>query len=304
MQAIKFFSLIIACFYSVTTYAHFQYIDETGLVQGVAADIIKTLNINLDLYKNQKQLPTNHIFNTYNFLKLFYQDGNYQNRQEFYRKGGKPDYHLSQEQALQILRIYRGRFAFYQHDDPQVRKKAATVICAGVDWSLDKRIFSFKKFLEVGFACDQVFFLSRTVDLNNNVHRAIQRHHSLFINKQLHPLYIPYHGSSTHEDFIITLKSLNIKEFYLISDPEYADILLESFTSYGMQHGVTCLGVFVRPITSSPDEYLELDLKSYKFDEYISTREGQLQAAAYASLGQLGHQVFHEIKLRFPNFNA
>lgn len=302
VRMLKLFSVLAASLCAFTLQAQFQYIDQNGLVSGVAADIIKALNVDLELYKTHKHLPANHIFNAYNFLKFFYQDGDYQNRQEFYRAGGKPDYQLSQEQALHVLRLYRGRFALYKHDDPQVKKNAPTVICAGVDWSLDKRIFSLQEFWKAGFESDEVFFLSRTVDLDGYVHRAIERYKSLLAGKKLFPQYIPYHGSSTHEDFVVALKASGVKEFYLISDPEYADTLLETFTAYGVEQGVTCLGVFVRPITQSLDDYVKRDLKSYKFSEHILTQEDQQKAAAYASLGQLGHQVFHEIKLFDPTF--
>jgi hypothetical protein len=101
----------------------------------------------------------------------------------------------------------------------------------------------------------------------------------------------------SHENFLETLKPLISKEFYLISDPEYAGILLEAFTEYGKKYGLTCLGEFVRPITSDPDEYIRRDIIGYKFNEFLHDEDDQIVAAAYMSLCQLGYQVMEEIKL-------
>jgi len=286
--------------------ASLQHIDKNGCITGQLVNVIDTLKIDLAQYKDvheiDNSLPINHISHAYNYLKLFYQDGNYQGRQDFYRKGGKPDTQLSREQAMQVLHIIRGRFALHKPQDPIEKRKADVVICAGVDWSLDKRIFSFEKFLAAGFESDNVFFLSRTVELDQSVKRAIERHKNLFAGKKLHPLYVPYSkGCSDHEDLVVALKPLISKEFYLISDPEYAGTLLETFTAYGTKHGLTCLGEFVRPITMDPDEYCRKDLAGYKINEFIPNEDDQIKAAAYSSLCLLGHQVMQEIKLYSPD---
>jgi hypothetical protein len=302
--------LILICFfscaYTASVSASFLYIDENGLAKGALADIINVLKVDLSKYKDEsnqkKSLPINYISHAYNFLKLFYQDGNYQAHQEFYRKGGKPDYKLSKEQALQVLQVIRGQFALHKSQDPKEKKTADVVICSGQDWSLDKRIFSFEKFLEAGFNCNNVFLLSRTLELDQNVRRAVERHKASFERKKLYFLFIPYaKDSMTHENLLEALKPLISKEFYLISDPEYSGILLEAFTDYGKKYGLTCLGEFVRPITTDPDEYIRKDIEGYKFNEFIHTQDDQIIAAAYMSLGQLSYQVMQEIKLYSSN---
>jgi hypothetical protein len=292
----------IFCLYAAPVAASFQYIDENGCIKGALADVIGVLKIDLSKYKDandpKKSLPINYISHAYNFLKLFYQNGNYQGRQEFYRNDGKPDYCLSKEQALKVLQIIRGQLALHKPQDPKVKMCADAVICSGADWSLEKRIFSFEKFLEAGFNCNNVFLLSRTLELEENVKRAIERHKTSFNGKKLLFLHIPYaKDSMTHENLLAVLKSLISKEFYLISDPEYAGILLEAFTKYGEKYGLTCLGEFVRPITSDPDEYVRKDIVGYKFNEFIPNEDNQFVAAAYMSLGQLGYQVMQEVKL-------
>jgi len=301
-----FWRFVLVSFF-ISTYVvsgtdSFRYIDESGCVKGALAEIMDLLKVDLSQYKDvseqKKPLPINHISHACNFLKLFYQDGNYQGRQEFYRKGGTPDYKISRELALHVLRVIRGQRALHKSQDPKEKKNADVVICSGVDWSLDKRIFSFEKFLEAGFDCNNVFLLSRTLELDRSAKRAIERHESIFKGKALHFLHIPYAKESmSHENFLETLKPLISKEFYLISDPEYAGILLEAFTEYGKKYGLTCLGEFVRPITSDPDEYIRRDIIGYKFNEFLHDEDDQIVAAAYMSLCQLGYQVMEEIKL-------
>lgn len=279
----------------------FLYIDEHGCTKGNLADIISMLHVDLSKHKDindqNKSLPINHISNAYNFLKLFYQDGNYQGHQEFYRKGGKPEYQISKEQALQVLRMIRGQCALKLRD-PKEKKTADVCICSGTDWTFEKRIFSFKEFLQAGFDCNNVFFLSRNLELDQNAKRAVERHKELFKGKKLHFLHIPYaKDSMTHENFLEGVKPLISKEFYLISDPEYAGILVKAFTEYGEKYGLTCLGEFVRPITSDPDEYVRKDIVGYKINEFIHDDNDQILAAAYMSLGQLGYQVMQEVKL-------
>lgn len=283
--------------------ASFQYIDENGCIKGALAEVVSVLKVDLSQYKDlndqKKLLPVNYISHAYNFLKLFYQDnGDYRGQQDFYRKGGVPAYQISKEQALKILRVIRGRLALHKPQDPKEKKKTDAVICSGADWSLEKRIFSFEQFLKAGFNCDNVFLLSRTHELDQNVRRVVEQHKASFTGKKLHFLYIPYaKDSMTHENFLEALKPLISKEFYLISDPEYSGILLEAFTTYGKKYGLTCLGEFVRSITSDPDEYVRRDIVGYKMNEFIHNEDDQIIAAAYMSLCLLGYQVMQEIKL-------
>ena len=74
-------------------------------------------------------------------------------------------------------------------------------------------------------------------------------------------------------------------------------MLKEAFTEYSVKHGLVCLGVFVRPITTDPDEYVRLDITGYKFDEFITSSDDQLIAQAASFLNILAHQVAQEIKL-------
>jgi len=275
----------------------FQFIDPQGCMQGIVADVVIALHVDLEAYKSST-LPTNHITHAYNFLKQFHHDD-----RDFYRKGGKPAYPLAVTQARAVLKHIRGNYATFTTQDPVEKKKADVVIFSGVEWSLEKRLHSFKKFLDVGYSCDNVYFLSRNQDLENNVKRVLVRHEQLFKNIKTHLIQANYDCWS-HEDFIVKVSPFISKEFYLVSDPEYALTLKEACIVYGQKHGLTCLGAFVRPITNDPDEYSQQDIKAYKFDEFLSDPDDQLRTAAYASLNMLAHQVAQEIQLFMPDYKA
>jgi hypothetical protein len=274
----------------ISVKADSQYIDNRGCIKGELTDVIKILNIDLNLYRIDKSLPTNHISNAYNFLKNFYQED-----REFYRKGGKSQYIFTIEQAQDILQLIRGSYALFKTQDPVKKITADVIICAGLERSMEKRFYSLKKFVDEGYKYENLFFMSRTQELENCCKNLVEKQHKFFSNIKVY--FLRADDKISYEDFIVKVKPFISKEFYIVSDPEYAFTLQEAFTKYGAQHGLICLGVFARPIVTDPLEYAKQDIKAYKYDEFIVNKDDQIIAAAYSSLNILAHQVDQQMKL-------
>lgn len=289
------FAAFFICIYSLPVTAQFQYIDENGSVKGPLSDVIKILNVDLSSYGNENNLAAllspSHISFAHNFLKLFYQE-----TRDFYRRGGTSSYPLTLEQSKQILQLVHGKCASFNMPDPLPKKKADVVICAGFERSLEKRFYSFQKFLEEGYQCDNIFFLSRTQELEDCGKQWVKNPEQALNGAAIHFIQAVYDKGS-HEDFILKVKPFISDEFYVISDPEYALTLQESFTEYGKKHDLTCLGVFARAITTDPEEYAAQELRGYNYAEFILDTDNQVRAEAYSALNQLAHQVAQEMKL-------
>jgi len=301
IQKNKFLFLIIVfiTFFSMRITAQLQYINEQGLAQGLVADVIKALEIDLSVYQeSNSNLPAHHIINIHNFLKIFYQEN-----RDFYRRGGKCFYVLTSDQAQKITQLVRGSYAMFNTQDPIEKKRADVLIFSGFDRSLEKRIHSYKKFLEEGYRCNRVFFISGNQALEDCVKKSLEKHKELFASVTIN-LVQASHDGTYQEDFILKVKPFISQDFYLVSDPEYALALKEACISYGAKNGLNCLGVFVRSITNDPDEYVLQELKAYKFDEYIPNSQDQIVAAAYSSLNILAHQVAQEIILFKKGFTC
>lgn len=286
-----FIALFVVCapLFNVSA-TSLQYIDTNNTIKGKLAEAIQILNVDLETYrKPQSTLPTNHITHAYAFLKTFYQTD-----REFYRRGGKPLYIITDKQVEQILKLFRGQNATDAAQTPCIKKNADVVIFAGTEYSLKKRFHSFKKFLDEGFICNNVYFLSINKSLDACTKKAVQNQVELFKGIKQH-FILADEVENQRRNMIKKIKPTISQEFYLISDPEYAINLNECCAQYGLEQGLTFLGTFVRPITTNVDEYIASDLAGYKFDEFIKDPQEQRRAAAYASLDVLAHQVHEEL---------
>lgn len=294
-----FKSFILASILLTSTLcASFQHCDEQGIIKGVLKEVIRILNVDLNAYKQDDIVPANHIARAYAFLNSFCCNKQYAHEdREYFRRGGQPSLVIAADAVEQLLRLIRGSNALLPSSTPSVKKKSDVIIFAGLDWSLEKRLHSFKQFLEEGFTCDNVYILSINKELDACCRRVIGAHEELFKGITVRYVLVSADAREQRKDMLIQAARTMSSEYYLISCPEYASNLQESCELYGAPLGLTCLGVFARSITSDVDEYIARDIKGYKYDEFIKDPKAQRCAAAYASLHFLAYQVAEEMLL-------
>jgi len=271
---------------------NFQFMDLEYCIKGLLADVITILTIDLNQYKElNSTLPKNHISNAYRFLQQFYQED-----RDYYRKGGSCPIALTTEQIDALLICIRGSNTSLPDYTPTIKKEADAILFGGTAWSVKKRFFSFKHFLQAGFTCKKLFLLCTNATHTATMKQLIEENKDLF--KDIELCYIQATCDiNERENFIEQIKDKISKEFYLISDPEYAENLQGSCIHFGTPRGLTLLGTFARTVTRDIDEYVTLDLQGYKFDEFITDPAAQRKAAACSSLNLLEHQVIRDIAL-------
>lgn len=223
----------------------------------------------------------------------------YQQDRNYYRKGGKSDCPLTLELAQKVIHCLKN-INTQIHETPKEKITADVIICSGESWSLQKRLHSLQKFLDNGYTCKNIFFLSGSKELEIHAKNEVAKNQKLFEGINTHHLIIPK-CEDTYEDFIKEVSKEISSSFYLISCPEHTYNIDESFAHFAPRYNLNYLGVFCEPITTNFEEYIELDLKNYNYQEYLPNKEAQWIAYAYSALNILSHQVIREINMLREN---
>lgn len=271
----RFLSILFLCFFISEAFGaqfffEYQHIDKNYNVCGYLKDIVSEIDATLSDASSVREL-----------LKKLTDPG--------------AEGILTSEQAEKIVRRACEEYVYfninppsesqgYVSDEGLVKFGAPVIIFAGNNRVMQQRAVALKLFERLGYHFDLVLFIGLKEEQGEDVKRLVDTTLSNNCKKK-----IVYSYAKTLHDLFSRLTKHIHKDFYLISDPQYAFNQLSVCQEYSDCFNLNCLGVFAKPEFDNVDAYVASYVRDHNNDtkaamlDVLKTLYGQLcrEIAAY-----------------------